>query len=260
MYGKKLKIFFLVMVLCLSMRQVAQSEEVTSAAYTDYPPFSADYLEGGGFAIVLATEAFRREGFAVKHSWMPWVRGATLVEKGIVDFTLPYFFTNKRTSIYEYSEPIYSIYIRAYGLQGSAENVTSIEGLEGKTICHPRGYANPIYLQNLFDTGRATLRRPMDMEQCLKLTLSKRVDYFLSSPEVWKGSLERLSISEDEFEELSFNVQVNRLYLVFGKSNPRVPKLVSAFNSGLKKMSADGSLRKLAEKYGIATQFVDPLN
>ncbi|MBE7636218.1 transporter substrate-binding domain-containing protein [Sneathiella sp. P13V-1] len=237
-----------------------KASDVSSTAYKDYPPFTTDRLPNGGFAIALAKESLKREGLNLKHSWKTWVRGLSEVENSKTDITLPYFYTEEREQIFEYSKPFYSIPTRVYGLKGTVGVVSSVDDLVGKSICNPRGYANPKNLQMLFDEGKATHRDPKNMELCLRLVQAKKVDYFISSPEVTKDTIVKMNIPLDVFEEAGFDVHVNRLHVIISKSNPKAQKIIAAFNAGLDQMASDGSLKAMAEEYGLNTKFVDPLN
>ena len=60
----------------------ASAEEIITIATLEYAPWTGKNLKSNGFVNHVITEAFQREGYTVKYTYLPWKRGVTETKRG----------------------------------------------------------------------------------------------------------------------------------------------------------------------------------
>ena len=60
----------------------ASAEEIVSIATLEYHPWTGKNLKFDGFVNHVITEAFRRKGYSVEFTYLPWKRGVIETKSG----------------------------------------------------------------------------------------------------------------------------------------------------------------------------------
>jgi polar amino acid transport system substrate-binding protein len=164
----------------------AAAEDVVRLATGDgYPPWVDDRRADGGLALKLIRQLERRSGLAFEIHFMPWNRGEVMAERGTVDGVFPYIRSADREARFSFSAPLFTVEEAYWAAPGSnLLTVLSISGLEGHSVCVPRGYAVPPLIMRASTTSMITLNQPQSMNDCLRALLMKSTEVVVANPQL----------------------------------------------------------------------------
>lgn len=217
---------------------------------TPYPPYvmPADHPVGPGIDVELASLALERIGVAVKISMVPFARGLFMLENGEAQLTTTLSVRDDRGAYLYWSTPYrtdvsYHFYVPADG----AFIPRSIEELRGKTVGTVRGFFYPAPFAE--DEAIRKLEAP-DMPSLVAMGAARRFDAIIVNGIVGKYEI-AVSGRAAQLTEAPFEIRSpDSRGTVFGFSKKAVaPDLVGAFNRELERLIADGTLRRITEKY-----------
>ena len=236
-------------ILFLSMACAAQAQTgPIRLATTDWPPYIGDDLPQQGYAAEVARQAFARVGVEAQVVFLPWKRAMEETRAGKFHAFLPAYFSAQRTRDFVFSAPFTGGELAFMVRRDSTLAYKTLRDLRGKRIGVVRGYANTPAIDS---ADFLTKEESVDDEMNLRMLLNGRLDMAVADVNVANYiATERLG-RPGAIRPLKPTLGERLLYLCFPKSRPDHLELVALFDKGLAAMRADGSLRRLALRFGF---------
>ena len=212
-----------------------------------YPPYIYLNNDGipAGIDVEIATEAFRRMGYAPRFETIDWEQKTTLVESGALDCIWGCFSMDGREEAYRWAGP-YMVSRQVVAVDADS-SIRSISDLAGKTIAvQSTGKPEEIFLSG------SDPRVPQTVEV---LSIENRsVQYAMlacgyvdgiAAHET--GILQYMKDNSVEFRILEEPLLVTGLGIAFAKNDTR--GLDTQLNAVLAQMRADGTLEQIVGRY-----------
>ncbi len=92
------------LMLIISPPTMGEDKEV-SLATLNWEPYVGEKLEHFGFSTHIVTEAFKRVGYRVKYTFLPWARLLNQVAAGKFDAGCAAYYSEERAAVYAFSAP-----------------------------------------------------------------------------------------------------------------------------------------------------------
>lgn len=242
-------------ILCLAIMMIlptgcAQRRKTLSIGFDKaFPPYT--YEENGefiGFDIEVAKAVCELEGWTAELKAINWDEKDNLLNSGEIDCIWSGFTINGRENDYTISDPYCdNTYVVVVP---KSSDITDLKGLSEKVVGVQAASSGAEYLNNN-EKGKA-------LAQSFKL-LSQFTDFGGAFESLEKGVIDAVIIdkssgnyyaknSKDELRILDEAVVDEKYGVAFKKGNT---ELCSIINADLKKLSENGTIKALAEKYGI---------
>ncbi len=212
-----------------------------------YPPYIYLNNDGvpAGIDVEIATEAFRRMGYAARFETIDWEQKTNLVESGAIDCIWGCFSMDGREEMYRWAGPY--MVSRQVAAVDADSSIRSLSDLAGKTIAvQSTGKPEEIFLSG------SDPRIPQTVEV---LSIENRsVQYALLScgyvdaiAAHETGILQYMKDNSVEFRILEEPLLVTGLGAAFAKNDTR--SLDSQLTDTLAQMRTDGTLEQILGKY-----------
>ena len=212
-----------------------------------YPPYIYLNNDGvpAGIDVEIATEAFRRMGYAARFETIDWEQKTNLVESGAIDCIWGCFSMQGREEMYRWAGPY--MVSRQVAAVDADSSIRSLSDLAGKTIAvQSTGKPEEIFLSG------SDPRIPQTVEV---LSIENRsVQYALLScgyvdaiAAHETGILQYMKDNSVEFRILEEPLLVTGLGAAFAKNDTR--SLDSQLTDTLAQMRTDGTLEQILGKY-----------
>ena len=212
-----------------------------------YPPYIYLNNDGtpAGIDVEIATEAFRRMGYAARFETIDWEQKTNLVESGAIDCIWGCFSMDGREEVYRWAGPY--MVSRQVAAVDADSSIRTLGDLAGKTIAvQSTGKPEEIFLSG------SDPRIPQTVEV---LSIENRsVQYALLScgyvdaiAAHETGILQYMKDNSVEFRILEEPLLVTGLGAAFAKNDTR--GLDSQLTDTLAQMRADGTLEQIVGRY-----------
>ena len=224
------------------------------AATVNWPPYAASYLPNNGFTTEIITEAFRRTGYDVQISFLPWKRALLLAEQGKMDAVFSAYDSKERREKFIFSDP-YVISQTVFCARKDSEiEYAGLEGLKPYRIGVVRSYVN----SPEFDAADFLHKEVGNSDiMNLKKLLAGRLDlividkftaiYLLKNDPTILGDINSVRF-------LSPPLLYNPTHILFSKKLDKHEEYVKAFNEGLQRMIDDGTYEHIMTTYGFTKE------
>ncbi|MBN2164583.1 MAG: transporter substrate-binding domain-containing protein [Pontiellaceae bacterium] len=223
--------------------------ETIKLATLEWEPYVGKSLVDNGFIVEITREAFKRSGYEVELTFLPWKRALSMVENGSMDGCFPSYHIKERENIYLYTENMGMSEIVLF--KKAEKNITfnALEDLKPYTIGVVGGYGN----SPEFDAADY-LKKQEVTEDILNFQKLKAGRLDLVVADKYFG-LEVLNKKMPEMigkiDILPKPINKNGLVIGVSKKIPNGAAIVEAFNKGMKEIKADGTYDKIMEKHGF---------
>jgi polar amino acid transport system substrate-binding protein len=235
----------------------ASAEEIITIATLEYHPWTGKNLKFNGFVNHVITEAFKRKGYNVRYTYLPWKRGVTETKNGKYSALSYVYFSKDREKEFYLSDPISVEKIVLFHLKSNPiKDWKTLEDLSDYRFGATRGYTYTKKFWDLEKTRRLMVDITNSDIQNFKKLLAGRIDVFPS------GLVNGNSILQKEFDVgkshlISYHpkpLSQTTDHLAFTRSRKNSEKLLRIFNQGLAKLKQEGLYDKflddlLAGKY-----------
>ena len=247
---KKVTILCTLTLIASTLMGYAANKEIVAAA-DPWAPFAdpADPREGISLAIIRA--AYATQGYTVKMVYVPWARAVQGVTKGSFDILPTVWISDARLKVLEFSEPYAVNEIKFIKTIDDDFEYTDLSSLDGKRVGTVRGYGYGdefLAAKNFKRDEVSTL-----LQNIAKLTHdNKRIDLTLDDEIVARVTIANEDpqlLEKVRFVETPYSSK--KLYVAAGLANPRHEEIISAFNTGLKEIEANGKLEEIRKSYGL---------
>lgn len=240
-------------------KQETVTKKFTVGFDAEYPPYGYMAEDGTytGFDLELAEALCKLEGWELVKTPIDWGTKDQTLNAGEIDVIWNGFTMNGREDDYEFSVP----YVDNSQVIVVAKNagIESLSDLAGKKVGVQQGSAALELLENAGEDGQKELRDTFG-------SLDQFADYNTAFQELIAGALDALAIDvgvakyqienrgDDQYVILA---EISKeQYAVGAKKGNK--ELIETINKDLKKLYADGTVKTLAEKYGIADMIIEP--
>ncbi len=236
----KLLITFSALLICLGSFTAVKSyaDSVLHIATGEYPPWTGKELKQGGFVNHVITEVFRRQGYQVRFSYLPWKRSYENAKQGQFDAASYWHESPVRKQDFLYSEPLSSEKLVFFHLKSkNIPNWQNLADLKNYSIGATRGYTYTQDFWNAADSKLINVQVVTSDLQNLRKLLKGRIDLFPTS------MVNGYNLIYSEFDPstaqlFTFHPKLiaeTRGHLLFPKDLTRSPELLQIFNRGLAK-------------------------
>ena len=247
---KKVTLLCTLALIASTLMSFAANKEIVAAA-DPWAPFvdPSDPREGLSLAIIRA--AYKTQGYTVKMVYVPWARAEQGVIKGTFDILPDIWKSDSRLKVFDFSEPYAANKIKFIKTIDDDFEYTDLSSLDGKRVGTIRkyGYGDEFLSADNFKRDEVSGL----MQNIAKLTLdNKRIDLTIEDEIV-----ARVTIANEDpalLEKIAFvetPYSSEELYIAAGLNNPRHEEIISAFNTGLKEIEANGKLEEIRKSYGL---------
>jgi len=245
-----MKKLILVVIVWIAVVQTGIAAEKISIATSEWIPYCGRFLPNYGIEPQIVSAAFQRSGWEVDFSFMAWARALKLVKTGKYDAVTSASFTEERAADYLYSESYMGSPIVFYKRKDSPIRWNTLKDLKPYKIGMVRAYSYSPEFDKADFLHKVTSKNDM---LCLKKLILKQADLAVINRFTGHYIIEnKLSAHEkQELEVLEPPLHMDKLHLMFSKKAPDASKKLAAFNAGLKKISEDGTLKRILEKHGV---------
>ncbi len=223
----------------------------------DWPPyfFAGKADKPKGLAKEVLEQCFKNMGTKHRFDFYPIGRMFKYMEDGKIDINVFSMEKDRNSFLIYGKEPLFTESYRAFTLKDSAIQIKSLQDFEPLKLGHLVGlrYSKEFtaYVEKREKEGRlVTVTEP---EAGLRMLLAKRIDVFVEtqSSMLWlakeQGVLDRIRTTELDIKTAPF-------YVTQSKKSPRVKEkqqFIDGLDACIKSMKADGSYKKITEKYGF---------
>jgi len=221
----------------------AGAEEIITVATLEYSPWTGKNLKFNGFVNHVITEAFRRQGYAVKFTYLPWKRAVIEAKKG--DYSaLSYVYSSKdREKEFYLSDTISVEKIVFFHLQSHPiKDWKTLADLKIYKFGATRGYTYTKEFWQAVESKQLKVGVTDSDKQNFKKLFAGRIDLFPS------GLVNGYSFLQKEFDAgkshlLSYHpkpLSQTTGHLAFTRSRKNSENLRQVFNQGLAELKEDG--------------------
>lgn len=239
----------LLVYVLLSLPVVVQAENLRLVSGDDYAPFTGEELPGGGMLSQVVQAALAERDIASTLDWRPWNRGYLMTLQGEYDATFPYVHTAEREREYVYSEPLFVAEQHLFSRAGEVFEPDDLAVLAGTRICYPLGWQPPAAIQRLVEAGRLIRHSPTGLDECAKLLLLNRDDFFVSDLRLGQAALRATGEPLSRFRRSLKIFSSSALHLIVPRQHPRAEAIIASFNRGLASLRATGKYQQIIDGY-----------
>jgi len=227
----------------------APSKPVVPICVGDFPPFNSPKLPQQGPVIEIATEAFKRSGYAVQTHFMPWAR--ILRESEDQNCLVLGIWRNpQREQVFSFSQPIVQQELGFFVKRDSEIKDWRETGLLQQ---HAIGVERGSYLPPALQEPGIRLDPSGGMRFNLKKLARDRVQLAFGNKDSGQYAIKNEPDLQGAVRWLPPGIERKDTYLACAKKHPEQEELIHAFNQGLRRMQADGSFQRILSKAGLST-------
>jgi len=243
------------MMIFLLLSSFLYSKESITIASNNYAPYTLINEIESGVILDIVKEVFIEVGLDLQIQKYPWKRAEASVLRGEIFAAAPYFKTEKRLSLYNFSEPLVYSFNRFFYNKKVFPEGFKWKNLRDFSKFQMGGVLGYWYLDSFDKAGLTTQLVPTDLQNLKKL-VRNRIDFTvideLTGLKLIKDNLieniENIGMLEKEESFAPF-------YLLISKSYPNSLEITERFNRGLKIIRKNGKYLKILKKYNMPEHF-----
>ncbi len=231
------------------------SEDSIVIVSNDYEPYTSSENGGSGVMLDIIQQAFNEVDLKVTFKFYPWKRCLQEVDQGHAFGAAPYFKTEERQKIYDYSDPILPMFNRwFYNKERFPEGFkwSEADDFQGYQIGGVLGYW---YIPSLEKSGLDVELVKTDLQNLKKL-VTHRIDFTIIDELAATGLVrEHLSSSEEMIKTLEKPYDFQESYLLISRVYPKSGAIKKKFNKGLKMLKENGKFWQILINHEIPEHF-----
>ncbi|MCG8683379.1 MAG: transporter substrate-binding domain-containing protein [Desulfobacterales bacterium] len=218
-------------------------------ATTNWEPYVGEKMMDGGYVAVVVKEAFKRGGMDAEFKFHQWSRVVGLAKAGKVDGYFPEYYADSVKAYAAFSNPMPGGPLGFYKQKGADINFNGLESLKGKKIGVVTGYVNTEEFDN---ASFLTKDASKDDLTNLKKLVAGRIDLMVSDKFVGKYLAQtNMPDKVDSIEFMSPSLAELDLFVCVPNKSGKQSAILEAFNTGIKQMKEDGTLKKILADFGF---------
>jgi len=221
----------------------ASAEEIITIATLEYAPWTGKNLKSNGFVNHVITEAFRRGGYTVKFTYLPWKRGVSETKNGEYSALSYVYFSKEREKEFYLSDPVNTEKIVFFHLKSNPiKDWKTLDDLQNYKFGATREYTYSDEFYQAVESKRLKVDVADNDIQNFKKLFIGRIDIFPS------GLVNGYRLLQKEFEPgkselLTYHLKPlsnTRGHLAFTRNRQDSGNLLQVFNHGLVKLKEEG--------------------
>ncbi len=228
----------------------AEAEERQPLRFTcnDFPPHKIEHVgsnEQRGFDIDIISEAFRRTGWKVDITYMPWKRALEFSTRDQFDGLCSCSFTPEREAALMFSDEVFAVSVGLFALDPTAlTGVTGIADLKDRRVGVVGGYN----LEQELEAAGAKVSAASDDKRALVMLLHGNVDLLYAYELPTRHFMRtRTLIKKIEYHE----IRSNPYYMCLNRKSARNEQAMADFNRALAEMKVDKTMKRILRRYRI---------
>lgn len=223
--------------------------ETIKLASLEWEPYIGPKMPDNGYVAEIMNEAFKKTGKTVQIDYLPWARAVKMAKDGDYADYMPEYYSEDLKKDFILSAPLPGGPLGFFKKKASKITFKTLEDLKPYTIGVVRGYVNTAE----FDSA-AYLKKDEATDNLMNFRklIAGRFELIICDKYVGEHILK--TELKENFEEIEFvepGLEKKDLYLCISKALPNGQKIVDEFNTSIKQMTDDGTMKKILEKHGI---------
>ncbi len=236
-------------LMTLWLSSGAMAGDIRLVTGDGYAPFTGKELPGGGILTQVVQAALAQGRVNSELAWRPWSRGLLMTRQGEYDATFPYVRSLVMEQDYLFSDPLLVVRQHLFSRAGEVYEVDDLAALAGKRLCYPLGWQLPAAIQGMVEQGRLTRHAPQGLNECARLLLLQRDDFFIANGPIGEAALTLTGQPASAFRRSRSAFSETSLHLIVSRRHPHAEQLLSTFNSGLAQLQASNQYRQILDGY-----------
>jgi polar amino acid transport system substrate-binding protein len=236
-------------IISLSLPALSWAEPLRLVTGDGYAPFTGQALPGGGILSQVVQTALSRRQVDSELYWRPWNRGLLMTLNGEYDATFPYVRSAELEQDYHYSEPLLLVRQHIFSRAGEVYEVDDLSALAGKRLCYPLGWQLPVAIQGMVEQGLLTRHAPIGLNECARLLLLGRDDFFIANGPLGEVALSLTEQSSENFRRSQSAFAQTSLHVIVPRRHPHAHRVLQRFNEGLALLRDGNEYQRLIEGY-----------
>jgi polar amino acid transport system substrate-binding protein len=221
----------------------ASAEETITIATLEYHPWTGKNLKFNGFVNHVITEAFKRKGYTVKFTYLPWKRAVIETKNGKYSALSYVYLSKDREKEFYLSDPISEEKIVFFHLKSNPiKDWETLDDLNTYKFGATRGYTYTKEFWQAAESKRINVDITDSDRQNFKKLFAGRIDIFPS------GLVNGYSFLQKEFDVskshlISYHpkpLSKTTGHLAFTRSRKNSEHLRQTFNQGLAELKKEG--------------------
>jgi polar amino acid transport system substrate-binding protein len=210
--------------------------------------FYTDDVKKDGYIVAISQAAMEKVGYKVNVEYMPWARASQeVITDGTHNAIIGPGYTEERAKTIIFTEPVTTYHTMLFALKGKEITYSKYEDLKSYTI----GMIKAQAINTEFD-GASYLKKEIGdtPEANIKKLLAGRIDLLIDNKEALEGEV-KAGFPNDVGKLVAIEPPLleKKIYCGFSKKFPESEQMTKDFNSGLKIITDDGTVKKLMEQY-----------
>lgn len=249
MRGVRLWIGLVGLALAIGTAVAVQADDHgVRLACNNFPPHKIEHPGGdglAGFDIDIVGEALKRVGWSTEISFMPWKRALELAERGQYDGLCSCSYTKEREAKLLFSEELGAVSVGLFARSEDAlAGIASVADLKDRKVATVSGYN----LEAELVAAGADVEATASDKNALDMLVGGNVDLLYG----YELTTKHFIASDPRSGDIAYKeVRRNPYYFCLSRAMPGADATMEGFNRSLKGMAADGSVRRILERYHV---------
>ena len=240
----------LVLSLCLILQMMvtAYAGETVRLAVGDWAPYTSETDVDGKLLEKVTRQAFALEGITVEYAYFPWKRSYLVASNGEFDGTLPWNKTQERVKDFIFpktsllkDENVF------FHLKSTPFDWTKLDDLKRYRVGVTMGFREEAIYKAQGIQAEVVTSEDLNFK---KMRVG-RIDVYQTSSRVGYVTLKK-TFNAQEASLLTHHPKVvseSEYFVLFSRATPRGQTLADRFDSGLKKLKANGGYDKIMAEF-----------
>lgn len=226
----------------------AWGKESLRLTCNDFPPHKIEHPGSNaqrGFDIDIISEAFRRTGWSLEITYMPWKRALEFAARDEFDGLCSCSRTPDREAALLFSDEMFAVSVGLFAFEpGALDGVAGIADLKGRRVGVVGGYN----LEGELDAAGAKVSAVSTDQRALEMLLHGNVDVLYAYELPTRHFMRtRTLIKKIEYQEM----RTNPYYLCLSRKSEKNEQAMADFNRALAEMKIDKTMRRILRRYRI---------
>jgi len=243
--NKSYQLLSLLSLLLLFSVELCAKQKIITLATGEFPPLVSENAINQGYLTAIVKEAYRRSGYEIKITFMPWKRALVSAKSGGHDGLLAAYFSEERDQFFTISDEVIHTEVVFVKLAKRDIFFTELNSLKSYVIGLVRGGSFPKIFR---EADYLTKEEVNTHEQNVEKLLLGRIDLIITQKRVIQSIMHSdFQGRTNEIEILSPPFSIQKAYAMISKKHPHSESLIDDFNKGLNSMKNDGTYQKLLQ-------------
>lgn len=223
-------------------------EHPISLACNNFPPHKIEHPAddgNAGFDIDIVGEAMKRIGRSTEISFMPWKRALELAARGQFDGLCSCSYTKEREAKLVFSDELGAVSVGLFARSEDAlAGIASVADLKDRKVATVSGYN----LEAELTTAGAAVEATASDKNALDMLVGGNVDLLYG----YELTTKHFIASDPRSSSIVYKeVRRNPYFFCLSRAMPDAETTMNGFNRSLKDMAADGSIRRILDRYHV---------